>query len=107
MTTSVRKQIREAHASLSAMIENRRTPIPSLADGYGGFGKLLMAADYPDAAEPCATITFQPIHLQVMCLKHSAVFAMLATLVTAAAPIVLQDTADAAARRHEHRQGQA
>ena len=53
MTASVQRQIREAHASLSATIENRRTPIPSLADAYGGFGKLLMAADYPDAAEPC------------------------------------------------------
>jgi tetratricopeptide (TPR) repeat protein len=53
MTTSVQKQIREAHASLSATIENRQTPISSLADAYGALGKLLTAADYPGAAEPC------------------------------------------------------
>ena len=53
MTASVQKQIRETHASLSAKIADRQTPIPSLADAYGGLGKLLTAADYPDAAEPC------------------------------------------------------
>jgi tetratricopeptide (TPR) repeat protein len=52
-TPSVQKQIRESHASLTARGENRQTAIPSLADAYGGLGKLLMAADYPDAAEPC------------------------------------------------------
>ena len=53
MALSVQKQIREAHGSLSANLENRQTPIPTLADAYGGLGKLLTAADYPDAAEPC------------------------------------------------------
>jgi tetratricopeptide (TPR) repeat protein len=53
MVPSVQKQIRAAHASLLANLESRRTPIPALADAYGGLGKLLTAADYPDAAEPC------------------------------------------------------
>ena len=53
MASSVQKQIREAHGSLSANLENRRTPTPTLAEAYGGFGKLLTAADYSDAAEPC------------------------------------------------------
>ncbi len=59
MVSSVQKQIRDAHASLSAKLENRQTPIasipsiPTLADAYGELGKLLTAADYPDAAEPC------------------------------------------------------
>jgi tetratricopeptide (TPR) repeat protein len=53
MTPSVQKQIRDAHASVIAKLANRRVPIPSLAEAYGELGKLLMAADYPDAAEPC------------------------------------------------------
>lgn len=53
MAPSVQKQIREAHRSLSADVENRQTPIPQLAHAYGELGKLLTAADYPDAAEPC------------------------------------------------------
>ena len=51
--SSVQSQVRTTNASLSAKIENRQTPIPSLADAYGELGRLLMAADYPDAAEPC------------------------------------------------------
>ncbi len=53
MTPSVQTQIRDAHASLSERIANPQTPILSLADAYGGLGRLLMAADYPDAAESC------------------------------------------------------
>ena len=53
MTASVQRQIRAAHESLSAKVENRQTPSPSLADAYGELGKLLMVADYPEAAEPC------------------------------------------------------
>ena len=53
MVPSVQRQIRAAYASLSANLESRQTPIPALADAYGGLGKLLTAADYPDAAEPC------------------------------------------------------
>ncbi|MBI3493017.1 MAG: tetratricopeptide repeat protein, partial [Acidobacteria bacterium] len=43
----------EAHGSLSANLESRQMPIPALADAFGGLGKLLIAADYLDAAEPC------------------------------------------------------
>ena len=53
MTPSAQKQIRESHASLSAKIANRQTDAAMLAEAYGDLGKLLMAADYPDAAEPC------------------------------------------------------
>ena len=56
MVPSVQKQLREAHGSLSATLQNRQTPaqaIPTLAEAYGGLGKLLTAAGYPDAAEPC------------------------------------------------------
>jgi tetratricopeptide (TPR) repeat protein len=52
MTPSVQSQIRQAHGVLSANIDNRKMPLSSLADAYGGLGKLLTAADYPDAAEP-------------------------------------------------------
>ena len=54
MTESVQKQIRESHAALLLKSESRaRTPSTALADAHGELGKLLMAADYPDAAEPC------------------------------------------------------
>ena len=53
MVPSVQQQIREAYGSLSAALQNRQTPLPTLADAYGGLGRLLTAADYPDAAEPC------------------------------------------------------
>ena len=53
MAPSVQKQIREAHQVLSTTLENRQTSIPALAEAYGGLGKLLTAADYPDAAAPC------------------------------------------------------
>ena len=53
MTASVQTQIRTTHASLSQRIESRNTAPLELADAYGELGKLLKAADYPDAAEPC------------------------------------------------------
>ena len=53
MTDSVQKQIREAHTSLTAAGGARSTTPTALADAYGTLGKLLMAADLPDAAEPC------------------------------------------------------
>jgi tetratricopeptide (TPR) repeat protein len=53
MAPSVQRQIAASHASLSAKIANRQTATAPLADAYGDLGKLLMAADYPDAAEPC------------------------------------------------------
>jgi tetratricopeptide (TPR) repeat protein len=52
MAPSVQKQIRESQAWLSAAMANPHAPAV-LADAYGELGKLLMAADYPDAAEPC------------------------------------------------------
>ena len=52
MTPSVQKQIRASYEALSAKIANRQTATASLADAYGELGTLLMAADYPDAAEP-------------------------------------------------------
>lgn len=53
MTDSVQKQIREAHTSLTRARENRTTPPTALAEAYGMLGKLFMAADLPEAAEPC------------------------------------------------------
>lgn len=53
MTGSVQRQIRDAHASLTREMQNRQTPGPGMADAYGSLGKILMAADHHDAAEPC------------------------------------------------------
>ena len=53
MSASVQKQIRDAHASLTLKIQNRRTQPSELGGAYGELGRILMAADYPDAAEPC------------------------------------------------------
>lgn len=53
MVPSVQQQIREASKAVSAALQNRETSMPTLADAYGGLGRLLTAADYPDAAEPC------------------------------------------------------
>jgi tetratricopeptide (TPR) repeat protein len=52
MTPSVQKQIRDADASLSVANANPQASTAWLANAYGAMGKLLMAADYPDAAEP-------------------------------------------------------
>jgi tetratricopeptide (TPR) repeat protein len=49
----VQDQLRERHASLTLKIENGATPAAELANEYGETGKLLMAAEYRDAAEPC------------------------------------------------------
>lgn len=53
MTPSVQRQVQASHASLSAQIANRQTAAARLAEAYGELGRLLMAAGYPDAAEPC------------------------------------------------------
>lgn len=53
MTESVQGQIRDAYASLTRTIENRQAAPTALADAYGTLGKILMAADLDDAAEPC------------------------------------------------------
>ncbi len=53
MTPSVQAQIRDSQAALERKTSDRAAPAGDLADAYGELGKLLMAADYPDAAEPC------------------------------------------------------
>lgn len=53
MAPSVEKQIRAAHSSLTQKISTRGTPAAELGNAYGELGKLLKAADYPDAAETC------------------------------------------------------
>ena len=49
----VQDQLRERYASLTPKIEDGATPAAELANEYGETGKLLMAAEYRDAAEPC------------------------------------------------------
>lgn len=53
MTESVQTQIREAHASLTRTSDDRRAAPAALADAYGTLGKIFMAADLAEAAEPC------------------------------------------------------
>lgn len=52
MSGSVQSQIRDAHGSLTRAIEDRSTTPTALADTYGTLGKLLLAADLAEAAEP-------------------------------------------------------
>jgi tetratricopeptide (TPR) repeat protein len=47
----VQRQLREGIATLISRIENRRTAVVDLGAAYGELGKLLMAAQYLDAAE--------------------------------------------------------
>ena len=49
----VQSQIRDRYASLKPKIDNASTPTAELADAYGEMGKLFIAAEYLDAAEPC------------------------------------------------------
>ena len=51
LAPSVQTQIRERHAALSALVATRPGPV-DLANGYGELGKVLMAAQFPDAPEP-------------------------------------------------------
>ena len=53
LAPSVQEQIRERHTSLMLKRGNRETPVPELSDAYGEMGKLLMAAEFADAAESC------------------------------------------------------
>lgn len=50
-TASVQRQIRDAHAKLTAALATSDPPAAALANAYGELGRLLMAADYADAAE--------------------------------------------------------
>jgi tetratricopeptide (TPR) repeat protein len=49
----VQDQLRERYASLTQKMEHAATPSVDLGNEYGEMGKLLMAAEYRDAAEPC------------------------------------------------------
>jgi tetratricopeptide (TPR) repeat protein len=50
---SVQAQVRERHASLTRKVESAGTASQELAAAYGDMGKLLIAAEYLDAAESC------------------------------------------------------
>ena len=50
---SARAQIRERYESLRQKIDNTEVPALELATAYGDLGKVLAAAEYIDAAEPC------------------------------------------------------
>jgi tetratricopeptide (TPR) repeat protein len=50
---SVQSQVRDRYASLRLKIDDSGTPAGGLADAYGEMGKLLIAAEYLDAAEAC------------------------------------------------------
>jgi tetratricopeptide (TPR) repeat protein len=50
---SVRRQLRDAYASLTRNVEEGSTTTPGLAAAYGHLGMLLMAAEYRDEAEVC------------------------------------------------------
>jgi tetratricopeptide (TPR) repeat protein len=50
---SVQAQIRERYAVLKTKIDNPSTPTVDLAAAFGDMGKLFIAAEYLDAAEPC------------------------------------------------------
>jgi tetratricopeptide (TPR) repeat protein len=49
----VQDQLRERYRLLTLKLENVATPTVELGNEYGEFGKVLMAAEYRDAAEPC------------------------------------------------------
>ena len=53
MAPSAQAQVRDRYASLTQKIDNTGTSGTDLADAYGELGKILMAADHRDAAEPC------------------------------------------------------
>jgi len=50
---SVQRQIQEHHATLAKLIDDRSTGVLELSNAFGEMGKLLMAAQIYDAAEPC------------------------------------------------------
>jgi tetratricopeptide (TPR) repeat protein len=50
---SVAKQLRDGYTSLMATTQKPGTPDLELARAYGEMGRLLMAAEYREAAEPC------------------------------------------------------
>lgn len=52
-STGVQRQLRERFGTLTHRMGDAGTPTPELGNEYGEMGKLLMAAEYRDAAEPC------------------------------------------------------
>jgi tetratricopeptide (TPR) repeat protein len=52
-STAAQQQLRDAYAALTTKIEERGVSDADLGSAYGDMGKLLMAAEYRDAAEPC------------------------------------------------------
>jgi tetratricopeptide (TPR) repeat protein len=49
----VQAQVRERYDALNQAIEKRSTPAAELADAYGGYGLVLQASEFFEAAEPC------------------------------------------------------
>ena len=49
----VQQRLRERYAALTRTIEDAQSPASTLANAYGEMGKLLLAAEYFDAAEAC------------------------------------------------------
>ena len=53
MEQAVQDQLREGYASLAVKIENPASTQAELGAAFGEMGRLFMAAEYYDAAEPC------------------------------------------------------
>lgn len=53
MDEAGRAQVRERYASLTQTIRNRESDAEALGRAYGEVGRLFMAVEYLDAAEPC------------------------------------------------------
>jgi len=52
LDASVQAQVRERHDRLTRAIDDRSTPVESLAAAYGEYGMVLQASEYFEAAEP-------------------------------------------------------
>jgi tetratricopeptide (TPR) repeat protein len=52
LDASVQAQVRERHDRLTHAIDDRSTPVESLAAAYGEYGMVLQASEYFEAAEP-------------------------------------------------------
>lgn len=53
MVVPVQGQIREAHEAVTSRLQASPPALHSLSAAYGTLGRLLLAAGYPDSAEPC------------------------------------------------------
>ena len=63
---SVQTHLRERYGALKLKIDDASTPAADLALAYGEMGKLLMAAEYLDAAEVCFlnAVTLDPMEMR-------------------------------------------